>query len=93
MLEDRQAFSYQRIGGTRIFLRGKTDANLGGMLVWLLEKYQKIDFYDLIDLLENHYGIRIPKEKLRIIIDGTDLYYDSIMESVYIDYDTYFEEI
>lgn len=93
LLEDRQAFSYQRIGGTRIFLRGKTDANLGGMLVWLLGKYQKIDFYDLIDLLENHYGIRIPKEKLRIIIDGTDLYYDSIMESVYIDYDTYFEEI
>ncbi len=93
LLEDRQAFSYQRIGGTRIFLRGKTDANLGGMLVWLLEKYQKIDFYDLIDLLESYYGIRIPKEKLRSIIDGTDLYYDSIMESVYIDYDTYFEEI
>ena len=93
MLEDRQAFSYQRIGGTRIFLRGKTDVNLGGMLVWLLEKYQKIDFYDLIDLLESYYGIRIPKEKLRSIIDGTDLYYDSIMESVYIDYDTYFEEI
>lgn len=93
LLEDRQDFSYQRIGGTHIFLRGKTDANLGGMLVWILEKYQKIDLYDLIDFLVNHYGIRIPKEKLRSIIDGTDLYYDSIMESVYIDYDTYFEEI
>ncbi len=93
LLEDRQLFSYQRIGGTRIFLRGKKDANLGGMLVWLLEKRQKIDFYDLMDLLENHYGIIIPKEKLRSIIDGTELYYDSIMEAVYIDYDTYFEEI
>ena len=93
LLEDRQSFSYQRVGGTRIFLRGKADANLGGMLVWLLEKSQKIDFYDLIDLLENYYGIRVPKEKFRSIIDGTDLYYDSIMEAVYIDYDTYFEEI
>lgn len=93
LLEDRELFSYQRIGGTRIFLRGKIGANLGGMLVWLLEKYQKFDLYDLMDLLENHYGIKIPKEKLRSIVDGTDLYYDSIMEAVYIDYNTYFEEI
>ena len=58
-----------------------------------MEKYQKIDFYDLKDLLENHYGITLPKEKLLTIIGGTELYYDTIMEAVYIDYDTYFEEI
>lgn len=93
LLEDRERFSYQRIGGTRVFLRGRGGANLGDMLVWLLEKYQKIDFYDLKDLLENHYGIVLPKEKLLTIIGGTELYYDTIMEAVYIDYDTYFEEI
>ena len=93
LLEDRERFSYQRIGGTRVFLCGKSGANLGDMLVWLLEKYQKIDFYDLKDLLENHYGITLPKEKLLTIIDGTELYYDTIMEAVYINYDTYFEEI
>ena len=93
LLEDRERFSYQRIGGTRVFLRGRAGANLGDMLVWLLEKYQKIDFYDLKDLLENHYGIVLPKEKLLTIIGGTELYYDTIMEAVYIDYDTYFEEI
>lgn len=93
LLEDREQFSYQRIGGTRVFLRGKTGANLGDMLVWLLETYQKIDFYDLKDLLEDHYGITLPKEKLLTIIGGTELYYDTIMEAVYIDYDTYFEEI
>ena len=63
------------------------------MLVWLLEKHQKIDLYDLIDLLDNHYGIKLPKDKLLTIIDGTELYYDTIMEAIYIDYDTYFEEI
>ena len=63
------------------------------MLVWLLEQRQKIDLYDLIDLLEDHYGISLPKEKLMEIISGTTLYYDTIMEAVYIDYDTYFEEI
>ena len=93
LLEDRNCFSYQRVGGTRIFLRGKSGATLGDMLVWLLEQQQKIDLYDLIDLLQNHYGISLPKEKLMEIIGGTTLYYDTIMEAVYIDYDTYFEEI
>lgn len=93
LLEDRALFSYQRIGGTRIFLRGKIGANLGEMLVWLLEKYQRIDFYELKDLLEEHYGIVLPKEKIQEFINSTELYYDKIMEAVYIDYNTYFEEI
>ena len=93
LFEDRDRFAAQRIGGTRIFLRGKTNCNLSGMIIWLLEQYQKIDIYDLIDLLQNHYGINMPKEKIIEIINDTDLYYDAIMEAVYIDYDTYFEEI
>lgn len=93
LFEDRDNFSAQRIGGTRLFLRGKPNGNLADMLVWLLDKYQKIDFYDLLDMLENQYGIFLPKEKVIEIINGTELYYDTIMEAVYIDYDTYFEEI
>lgn len=93
LIENKELFSYQRIGGNLLFLRGKASSNLGDMITWLLGKHQKIDIYDLIDLLKNHYGIKTSKDKLRSIIDGTELYYDSIMESVYIDYDTYFEEI
>ena len=66
---------------------------MGDMLTWLLNREQKMDLYDLIDLLKDHFGIRLPKEKVMEIIRGTDLYYDTIMEAVYIDYDTYFEEI
>lgn len=93
LIEDRGRFSYQRVGGTRIILRGKENANLGDMLTWLLEQHQKIDLYDLMDLLEDRYGIHLPKEKIIEFINGTELYYDAIMEAVYIDYDTYFEEI
>lgn len=93
LFEDHDNFSAQRIGGTRLFLRGKPNGNLADMLVWLLDKYQKIDFYDLLDMLENQYGIFLPKEKVVEIISDTELYYDAIMETVYIDYDTYFEEI
>ena len=93
LFEDRARFSAQRIGGTRLFLRGRSGGNLAGMLEWLLEEHRKMDFYDLQDLLENRYGISLPREKLMEIINGTELYYDRIMEAVYIDYETYFEEI
>lgn len=93
LLEDRKRFSYQRIGGTRLFLRGTGAANIGDLLYQIVGKQQKIDIFDLQDFLENYYGIKLSKEKLLTIIDGTELYYDAIMEAVYIDYNTYFEEI
>lgn len=93
LFEDRQRFSAQRIGGTRLFLRGRSNGNLGGMLTWLLEQYQKIDFYDLMELLNDRYGIHCSRDRILQIISSTDLYYDAIMEAVYIDYDTYFEEV
>lgn len=93
LTEDRDRFSVQRIGGTKLFLRGKANSNLSDMLMWLLNKYQKIDFYDLQDLLKDQYGISLPKDKIIEIINSTELYYDTIMEAVYVDYNTYFEEI
>lgn len=50
------------------------------MLIGLLDKYQKIDFYDLLDMLENQYGIFQPKEKVIEMINSTELFYDTIME-------------
>lgn len=94
LINDKEHFSYQRIGKTRVLLCGKKGANLGNMLVWLLEKKQKIDIYDLKDLLEKQYGIFLSKERIIEVIKSTGvLYYDIIMETVYIDYETYFEEI
>lgn len=93
LFEDKESFSCQRIGGTRLFLRGKQGAQLSDFLQNLLEKHRKIDWYDLVELLENYYGIVLPKEKIINAINGANLYYDAIMEAVYLDYDTYFEEI
>ena len=94
LIEDREHFSYQRLGGTRVFVNGTNKNIVTDMLIWLVcENNNKLDIYDLRDLLENHYGIVISKDKLIYIIRSTDMYYDSIMEAVYIDYDTYLEEI
>lgn len=91
--EDPEHFSYRRMGGTKLFCRGKADVQSAGFLRWLVEPEGRMDIYDLSELLEQHYGVSIPTRKLIEIIRGSDLYYDAIMEAVYVDYDTYFEEV
>ena len=66
---------------------------LEDLLTELLLDREKIEIYDLKDLLEQEYGIVLDKDKLTGLIKESSLYYDSIMETVYLDYDTYFEEI
>lgn len=93
LLEDREYFSVQRIGGTRIFYRGQKKILFSDLLEWIMESHTKIDIYDLCDLLENKYAINLSKDKIVQCIRNTDMYYDTIMEAVYIDYETYFEEV
>lgn len=93
LLEDREHFAHNRMGGARLFRRGAENIAFPDMLHWIVESYQKIDIYDLCTLLEERYGIEMRKDKLTYIIQNTDMYYDAIMETVYIDYDTYFEEV
>ena len=93
LLEDRANFTFQRIGGTRLFHCGTQKTVFADFLTFLVEQRQKIDIYDLVDLLDQQYGIHLSKDKVVEIVSSADLYYDQIMETVYIDYDTYFEEI
>lgn len=93
LLEDREHFSYQRIGGTRLFCAGKSLNLFADFMNWLLNQLGKIDIYDLCELLETQYGIILPRDKVIELIRNTDLYYDTIMKTVYVDYDTYFEEV
>ena len=81
------------MGGARLFRRGNDSISFADMLRWIVEAHQKMDIYELCTLLEERYGIEIRKEKLTYMIQNTDMYYDAIMETVYMDYDTYFEEV
>lgn len=84
---------YSRMGGARLFRKGCDSISFADMLRWIVEAHQKMDIYELCTLLEERYGIEIRKEKLTYMIQNTDMYYDAIMETVYMDYDTYFEEV
>ena len=86
-------FRSRRMGGTRILYSGNRTITLEDLLADILLEREKIEIFDLKELLEEEYGIVFEKDKLVWLIKESSLYYDSIMETVYIDYDTYFEEI
>ena len=44
---------------------------------------------DLVELLEKQYGIFMNRDKLKVMIKDSDLYYDDITNVVYKDYPTY----
>ena len=93
LAEDKEHFSYIRCGGTRLFYSGQKKFNLSEFIVWLVEWKTKIEIYDMEDFCRERYGIIIDRYKLIALAVAAGLYYDEIMETVYIDYDTYFEEV
>lgn len=95
LAEDPERFAYRRMGGTRLFCRGRETIQIAGFLHWLVEAEPsgRIDIYELQETLERQYKISIPLYKLIEVAQNSELYYDPIMKAAYIDYDTYLEEI
>lgn len=91
LIEDREHFSYHRLGHTRLFHRGQETVYLNDFLRWLLLPVGKMDCARLHGLLETQFGITIVFDKLVEQIRSSDLYYDAAARVVYIDYETYVE--
>lgn len=56
-----------------------------------MSRYKVIDIYDLIDLLEEKYNIKLSKEQILSSCLKTELYYNPIMEMIYLDVDKFYE--
>lgn len=93
LAEDKRNFACRNMGVAKLFLRGSGESTMEAFLRWLLEQKSSFEIHDLVEFLYDEYGIKTDVTDLRINAQNAGLYYDSIMKTVYIDYDTYFEEI
>ncbi|GKU77197.1 DNA-directed RNA polymerase subunit alpha C-terminal domain-containing protein [Paenibacillus sp. L3-i20] len=93
LTEDNKRFSYRRMGGSKVFIKGNQEVTLGLFIEFLVEYEKSIDIYDLNELLLDTYGLNAERYRMISIINNSSMYYDPIMEKIYIDYDTYFEEV
>ena len=43
--------------------------------------------------MEERYGLCISRDKIIELVKNSSMYYDRIMDTIYEDYDAYFEEV
>jgi hypothetical protein len=76
-----------------MFVSGNKYISIKSFVVDYLEKVRSIDIDELVSIFEDEYNLRFEKYKIIEESKDTNLYYDRIMEKLYVDYETYFEEI
>lgn len=93
LLKYDSRFKYRRLEGTILFRKSKETVTLNDLFEHLVYRFKKIDIYDFIEFIFEEYGIKVDYYKVQIAVKESGMYYDSIMEKIYIDYDEYFEEV
>ena len=95
LTESRDKFSYIRIGRNKLFKKTSEKITSVDFIEWILSSLEKssIEIYDLVDLLENEYGIFVDEYKIIELISESSVYYDRYTKKVYANYDVYFDEI
>ena len=67
--------------------------SLSRLLASLFDDMTEIDVDDLIGILRDEYNIVLERWKIIEAAGEASLYYDRIMDRIYRDYDTYFDDI
>jgi hypothetical protein len=93
--EDKEHFTYRRMGKNKLFRRGCENVSLTDFLEWLLYSSESLslDVLELVEKLSSDYNIKLEWYKIVETIKGSAMYFDSITQKVYADYNVYFEEI
>ena len=93
ILKEDSRFSWQRVGGTVVFNPLAKQFSVREFLVDRINKEKAIDIDAFVSDLYDVYGVSFDKRTIIEKIKDSDVYYDPIMEKLYADYSTYFEEI
>ena len=93
LLREDNRFTYQRIGNQVVFNTKKERFARRDFVAWLVQEEESIDIDDFVTLLSERFGIIQDKHQVREQIKGSDVYFDSIMNKLYANYDLYYDEI
>ncbi len=93
LLKNSKRISFVRTGGTILFYEGNTKRTTVDFLRHVLQDIRSIDIYDLLDLLQDDYGISMFKEKIIQLVKDSELYYDATMEKLYLNKEYFYEEL
>lgn len=93
ILKQSKKIQGRKVAGTYLLRKSKQDVTLSDFIEFLLSQVRSIDIFDLSELIAAQYGIALAPSHIRTLASGSQMYYDSISEKIYLDYDEYFEEV
>lgn len=103
LLREDARFANWRVGHNTLFYtwdtnvkhsnRGSGGVSIKAFVSAYMKKVKSIDIDGLLSAVADEYNIKLDRWKVIEECKDAGLYYDRIMEKLYIDYDTYFEEI
>ena len=80
-----------KIGGNYLLKKDK-DFSISDLVEEEVTKLKMVDIFDLTEIINEKYDINLEYYKLIEAIRRTSMYYDEIMEKVYLDLNYYYEE-
>ena len=93
ILAEDSRFSAQQIFNNIILYKGKTSVTIKAFEMWLVKSFGSIDSYDLMTEMIN-YGCKInEKSDIAYRLNGTEIYYDNILDRFYSSAEAYYCEL
>ena len=85
LTEDRERFSSQRMGKTRVFRTGDQEVRLEDFFRTVLSSCGKMDLNTFQTILIRDYGFSMQPDKIITVIRNSDLYFDQVERVIYTD--------
>ena len=82
-----------RVNNVYVFKNTELSISKTTFISHLINQYHSITSDDLIALLKSTYGISIDIYELKESLENTNIYYNSIMDTFYINYNAFIEEV
>ncbi|MGJ0719089.1 sigma factor-like helix-turn-helix DNA-binding protein [Enterococcus faecalis] len=91
ILKTTKGYRFQRIGVAMVFRKTKNKFYTYELIDEIVFKYKSMDIYDLMEFLDENYGINLSKEKIICSCQKTEMYYNPTMEMIYTDIEKFYE--
>ena len=98
LLREDARFDFGRMGGIMLFRRRLTECEprqvtRAEFACWLLGEQESMDIDDMLECARQDFGYEIDKYDLKAACEQSGLYWDTIMNRVYRNYDIYYDEV
>jgi len=86
-------FSSGRMLSALFLVKGEVEMSIRALLTERIQEHRSIDIYDLMTELEQVYGCITNRHDLIYKVQGTEIYFDEILERFYANKELYYDEI